>query len=149
MAWNRRVIDEAGVQRRFRGARSGSGGARATVFCRGRGARVRQWKLGLPSLADEPGLTITVCHLPPGSSRWTKIEPWQFASITRNWRAKPLVGDQAIVQLIAASSTRTGLSVKSVVNPASNPAGAKMRGAEMAPHAFHGKCNHSIAPKSI
>ena len=73
------------------------------------GSRVRLWKLELQKLADELGLAITVCHLPPGTSKWNKIEHRLFSFITQNWRGEPLVSHQVIVQLIAATTTKTGL----------------------------------------
>jgi Rhodopirellula transposase DDE domain len=124
-----------------------------TADCGGsNGARVRLWKRELQNLADELGLTITVCHLPPGTSKWNKIEHKLFSFITQNWRGKPLVSYQAIVQLIAATTTRTGLNVKCEIDPATYPAGVKVTDAEMAainiaPHEFHGEWNYSIAPK--
>src|SRR6266852_2717768 len=74
------------------------------------GARVRLWKLELQRLADELGLAITVCHLPPGTSKWNKIEHRLFSWISQNWRGKPLVSHKVILQLIAATTTETGLT---------------------------------------
>ena len=77
-----------------------------TADCGGsNGVRVRLWKLELQALADELGLAITVCHFPPGTSKWNKIEHRLFSFITQNWRGKPLVSLQTIVQLIAATTT--------------------------------------------
>ena len=76
------------------------------------GSRVRLWKLELQTLADEIGIPITVCHLPPGTSKWNKIEHRLFSFITGNWRGKPLVSHQVIVQLIAATTTKAGLKVR-------------------------------------
>jgi hypothetical protein len=124
-----------------------------TADCGGsNGARVRLWKRELQTLADELGVTITVCHLPPGTSKWNKIEHKLFSFITQNWRGKPLVSYQTIVQLIAATTTRTGLNIKCEIDSASYPAGVKVTNAEMAainiaPHEFHGEWNYSIAPK--
>jgi hypothetical protein len=124
-----------------------------TADCGGsNGARVRLWKRELQNLADELGLTITVCHLPPGTSKWNKIEHKLFSFITQNWRGKPLVSYQTIVQLIAATTTRTGLNVKCEIDPTRYPACVKVTDAEMAtlniaPHDFHGEWNYSIAPK--
>ena len=124
-----------------------------TADCGGsNGARVRLWKRELQNLADELSLKITVCHLPPGTSKWNKIEHKLFSFITQNWRGKPLVSYQTIVQLIAATTTRTGLNVKCEIDPATYPAGVKVTDAEMAainiaPHEFHGEWNYSIAPK--
>src|SRR5213075_1471071 len=93
-----------------------------------------------------------VCHFPPGTSKWNKIEHRLFSFITQNWRGKPLVSYQAIVQLIAATTTRTGLNVKSEIDIATYPAGVKVSDSEMAainltPHQFHGEWNYTIAPK--
>jgi len=106
----------------------------------------------LQTLASELGMTITVCHLPPGTSKWNKIEHKLFSFITQNWRGKPLVSYQAIVQLIAATTTRTGLNVKCEIDAASYPAGVKVSDGEMdainiTRHDFRGEWNYSIAPK--
>jgi len=124
-----------------------------TADCGGsNGVRVRLWKRELQNLADELGLTVTVCHLPPGTSKWNKIEHRLFSYITQNWRGKPLVSYQAIVQLIAGTTTRTGLNVKCGIDPNLYPAGVKVSDAEMAainirPHEFHGEWNYSISPR--
>lgn len=124
-----------------------------TADCGGsNGVRVRLWKLELQNLADELGLTITVCHLPPGTSQWNKIEHRLFSFITQNWRGKPLVSYQAIVQLISSTTTRTGLNVKCRIDPNMYLAGVKVSDEQMAainlePHGFHGEWNYSIAPK--
>lgn len=124
-----------------------------TADCGGsNGARVRLWKRELQSLADELGLTITVCHLPPGTSKWNKIEHRLFSFITQNWRGKPLVSYQAIVQLITSTTTRTGLNIKCVIDPNAYPAGVKVSDADMAtlnikPHEFHGEWHYAIAPR--
>ena len=116
------------------------------------GARLRLWKRELQKLADELGLEITVCHLPPGTSKWNKIEHRMFSFITQNWRGRPLVSHQVIVQLIAATTTTTGLKVHCEIDPASYPAGVKVPNAEFAQinlerHAFHGDWNYTIMPK--
>jgi hypothetical protein len=85
------------------------------------GARVRLWKLELQKLADELDLAITVCHLPPGTSKWNKIEHRLFSFITQNWRGRPLVSHQVIVQLIAATTTDTGLQVRCELDPNTYP----------------------------
>jgi hypothetical protein len=124
-----------------------------TADCGGsNGVRVRLWKRELQNLADELGLTVTVCHLPPGTSKWNKIEHRLFSFITQNWRGKPLVSYQTIVQLIASTTTRTGLNVKCGIDPNLYPAGVKVSDAEMAeiniaPHEFHGEWNYSISPR--
>jgi hypothetical protein len=124
-----------------------------TADCGGsNGVRVRLWKRELQNLADELGLIVTVCHLPPGTGKWNKIEHRLFSFITQNWRGKPLVSYQAIVQLIAGTTTRTGLNVKCGIDPNLYPAGIKVSDAEMAlinlvPHEFHGEWNYSISPR--
>ena len=91
------------------------------------GVRVRLWKRELQALADELGLAITVCHLPPGTSKWNKIEHRLFSFITQNWRGKPLVSLQTIVQLIAATTTATGLKVRCAIDRKTYPAGVKIK----------------------
>jgi hypothetical protein len=126
-----------------------------TADCGGsNGVRVRLWKRELQNLADELGLTITVCHLPPGTSKWNKIEHRLFSFITQNWRGKPLVSYQTIVQLIAGTTTRSGLNVKCGIDHNLYPAGIKVSDAEMtainiAPHEFHGEWNYSISPRPL
>jgi hypothetical protein len=110
------------------------------------------WKRELQALANELDVTITVCQLPPGTSKWHKIEHRLFSYITQNCRGKPLVSYQAIVQLIAATIARTGLNVKSEIDTAIYPPGIKVTDRDMAainitPHAFHGEWNYTIAPK--
>ena len=117
------------------------------------GARLRLWKVELQKLADELGLAITVCHLPPGTSKWNKIEHRLFSFITQNWRGKPLLSHQAIVQLIAATTTRTGLKVHSEIDANAYPAGIKVPDADLAAvnlsrHEFHGEWNYTITPNS-
>ena len=123
-----------------------------TADCGGsNGARVRLWKLELQTLADELGLAITVCHLPPGTSKWNKIEHRLFSFITQNWRGRPLVTHQVIVQLIAATTTKAGLRVHCEIDPHTYPAGIKVADAEIARinlhrHDFHGDWNYTIIP---
>jgi hypothetical protein len=117
------------------------------------GSRVRLWKVELQKLADELGVSITVCHLPPGTSKWNKIEHRLFSFITGNWRGKPLVSYQVIVQLIAATTTKTGLEVRSELDPTTYPAGVKVSDDELANinivrHDFHGEWNYTISPKA-
>jgi hypothetical protein len=90
------------------------------------GARLRLWKRDLQKLADELGLTISVCHLPPGTSKWNKIEHRLFSFITQNWRGKPLVSHHVMIQLIAATTTKTGLKVHCELDPNTYPAGVKV-----------------------
>ena len=115
------------------------------------GARVRLWKLELQRLADETGLRIHVCHLPPGTSKWNKIEHRLFAFISQNWRGKPLVSYEVIVSLIAATTTTTGLQVTCELDANAYPVGRKVSDAELAMvqlerDAFHGDWNYAIHP---
>ena len=116
------------------------------------GARVRLWKWELQRLADETGLAIRVCHLPPGTSKWNKIEHRLFAFITQNWRGKPLLSYAVILSLIAATTTAAGLTVESYLDTDSYPAGRKVPDAAMATlqlqrDAFHGEWNYTIMPR--
>jgi hypothetical protein len=123
-----------------------------TADCGGsNGARVRLWKRELQKLANELAMAITVCHLPPGTSKWNKIEHRLFSFITQNWRGKPLVSYQTIVQLIAATTTKTGLKVQSEIDTNTYPAGVKVSDADMDDiniqrHDFHGDWNYTISP---
>jgi len=115
------------------------------------GVRVRLWKVTLQALADETGLLITVCHLPPGTSKWNKIEHRLFAHISMNWRGRPLVSHEVIVELIGATTTRTGLTVQAVRDTGIYPTKIKVSDEELAavhltPHAFHGEWNYTINP---
>ena len=115
------------------------------------GYRVRLWKVELQKLADELKLPITVCHLPPGTSKWNKIEHRLFSFITINWRGKPLRSYRAIVQLIAATSTDAGLKVRAELDENKYPKGVKVSDAEMeavnlSRHPFHGDWNYTISP---
>jgi len=117
------------------------------------GSRVRLWKVELQKLADELGVSITVCHLPPGTSKWNKIEHRLFSFITGNWRGKPLVSHQVIVQLIAATTTKTGLEVRCELDPTAYPAAVKISDDELAAvnivrHDFHGEWNYTISQKA-
>jgi hypothetical protein len=115
------------------------------------GSRVRLWKIELQKLADELGVEITVCHYPPGCSKWNKIEHRLFCHITQNWRGKPLVSLQAIIELIAATTTTTGLTVQSVIDNATYQSGIKVTDAQLKSvninrHAFRPDWNYTIAP---
>ena len=124
-----------------------------TADCGGsNGARVRLWKRELQALANELAIAITVCHLPPGTSKWNKIEHRLFSFITQNWRGRPLISYQTIVQLIAATTTDTGLKVRCEIDPNTYPAGLRVSDAEMDAinlqrHEFHGEWNYTISPK--
>jgi len=116
------------------------------------GPRLRLWKWALQRLADDFDLTLSVCHFPPGTSKWNKIEHRLFSFISQNWRGKPLVSHQAIVNLIAATTTRTGLRVKAALDtrryetarPVPDEVFDRLR---ITPHAFHGDWNYTIAPR--
>jgi hypothetical protein len=116
------------------------------------GSRVRLWKLELQKLADETGLEISVSHFPPGTSKWNRIEHRLFSFITKNWRGKPLVSHEVIVNLIAATTTRTGLRVQSQLDTGNYPKGIKVGKREFAaiqlrPDTFHGEWNYTITPR--
>ncbi len=123
-----------------------------TADCGGsNGVRVRLWKRELQRFANETGLAVTVAHLPPGTSKWNRIEHRLFAHISRNWRGKPLVSHQVIVQLIGATTTQTGLTVRCELDANRYPKGVKVTDAEMAALAierdpFHGEWNYTISP---
>jgi len=115
------------------------------------GSRVRLWKLELQRLADETGLEITVCHFPPGTSKWNKIEHRLFSFISQNWRGKPLVSHEVIVNLIAATTTETGLTVACQLDQHSYPAGLKvskkaLEAINLRRDTFHGEWNYTILP---
>lgn len=115
------------------------------------GYRTRSWKLELAQLAAETGLTITVCHLPPGTSKWNKIEHRLFSHITMNWRGRPLTSHEVIVNSIAATTTRTGLRVTAQMDTNTYPTGVRIGDAEMAAlpltrHTFHGDWNYVLHP---
>ncbi len=116
------------------------------------GSRVRLWKWELQQMADETGLAITVCHLPPGTSKWNKIEHRLFAWISQNWRGKPSKGYAVILKLIAATTTEAGLTVQCQLDTNRYPAGRKVSDEEMAtlsilPDTFHGEWNYIIQPR--
>ena len=116
------------------------------------GARVRLWKLELQKLADETALEISICHLPPGTSKWNKIEHRLFSFISQNWRGKPLVSHQVIVNLISATTTKTELRVRAEIDPGKYPKGVKVSDEEVASiriarDEFHGEWNYTILPR--
>ena len=130
------------------------GAKRLTITCDGggsNGSRVRLWKLELQKLADELGIDITVHHLPPGTSKWNKIEHRLFSFITMNWRAKPLVSYQVIIDLISATTTKTGLKVVCELDDKLYPKGVVVSDEELAAvnivrADFHGEWNYTIKP---
>jgi len=117
------------------------------------GSRVRLWKLELQKLADELSIKISVCHFPPGTSKWNKIEHRLFSFISQNWRGKPLTSHQVIVNLIASTKTQTGLKVKSQLDKNSYQTGIKvsdkqMKEINLLKDKFHGEWNYTIIPNS-
>jgi hypothetical protein len=115
------------------------------------GTRVRLWKVAVQALVDEIGVTINVCHLPPGTSKWNKIEHRLFAYISMNWRGRPLVSPEVIIDLIGATTTQAGLTVQAVRDPGIYPTKIKVSDKELAAvhltlHAFHGEWNYTISP---
>jgi hypothetical protein len=115
-------------------------------------SRSRLWKVALQELADQIGLKLQVCHFPPGTSKWNKIEHRLFSFITKNWRGKPLVSHQAIVNLIASTTTKTGLLVRAALDTTYYETKRKVSNQELAqvkltPAEFHGEWNYSIAPR--
>jgi len=116
------------------------------------GARVRLWKVELQKLADETGLRIAVSHLPPGTSKWNKIEHRLFSFISQNWRGKPLISHEVIVNLIAGTTTKNGLTVRAELDTGTYPAGVKVSAREVAEidlrrDRFHGDWNYSLHPR--
>ena len=117
------------------------------------GSRVRLFKTELQALADETGLTLQICHYPPGTSKWNKIEHRLFCHITQNWRGKPLTSRVAVVELIAATTTKTGLTVRCELDTRAYTKGIKVSDAEMATlnikgDQFHPEWNYTISPRS-
>jgi len=117
------------------------------------GSRVRLFKIELQKLADETGITLVVCHYPPGTSKWNKIEHRLFCHITENWRGTPLTSRLAVVELIASTTTKTGLKVRCELDTRTYPKGIKVSEEEMASlnikgDAFHPEWNYSISPRA-
>lgn len=118
------------------------------------GYRIRLWKLELQKLADETGLSIQVNHFPPGTSKWNKIEHRLFSFISQNWRGKPLISHEVIVQLIAATRNKTGLKVECQLDTNIYPKAIKVSDSEMDKiniqrGAFHGEWNYTISPRYV
>jgi transposase len=116
------------------------------------GYRVRLWKVELAAFAAQTGLAITVCHLPPGTSKWNRIEHRLFSHISMNWRGRPLESHETVVQLIAATTTRTGLAVQAELDDRAYPKGTKISDEQMASlpltrHDFHGEWNYTLQPE--
>jgi hypothetical protein len=115
------------------------------------GYRVRAWKTELARLAEETGLAVTVCHLPPGTSKWNRIEHRLFSAISMNWRGRPLASHQVLVELIGATTTHTGLRVRAELDRGRYPLGVKVGDQELAAvplvrHEFHGEWNYTLHP---
>jgi hypothetical protein len=116
------------------------------------GARVRLWKVELQKFANETGLEIQVSHFPPGTSKWNKIEHRLFSAISLNWRGRPLISHEVIINLIESTTTRTGLKVRAALDTNCYPKGIKVSDAEMKalshyPESFHGDWNYTITKK--
>jgi len=135
--------------KRYRGARelliTADGGG-------SNGSRCRLWKVALQELAGQLAMPIRVCHFPPGTSKWNKIEHRMFSHITQNWRGRPLVSHDVIVQLIANTSTQAGLKIRAELDARSYPAGIKITDAELAAlnlqrADFHGDWNYALLPQ--
>jgi type II secretory pathway pseudopilin PulG len=117
------------------------------------GYRTRAWKAELAALAVETGLAITVCHFPPGTSKWNKVEHRLFSRITMNWRGRPLTSHEVIVNTIAATTTRTGLRVHAELDAGAYDTGVKISDAQMEAlpltrHDWHGDWNYTLRPES-
>jgi hypothetical protein len=120
------------------------------------GSRLRLWKTELATFAGETGLEITVLHLPPGTSKWNRIEHRLFSHISMNWRGRPLTSHEVIIETISATTTKTGLKVRAVLDTSTYPKGIKIPDKQMkefeathlARHEFHGDWNYTIADKT-
>ena len=121
------------------------------------GYRTRLWKTELAALAAETGLAITVCHLPPGTSKWNKIEHRLFARISINWRARPLTSREVVVNSIGATTTASGAPIEAVLDTSQYPAGIKIPDKQMhdleangvlTRHNWHGEWNYTLHPNT-
>ncbi|MFJ9544338.1 ISAzo13 family transposase [Streptomyces sp. NPDC101225] len=118
------------------------------------GYRTRAWKAELAALAAETGLEITVCHLPPGTSKWNRIEHRLFSHITMNWRGRPLTSHEVVINTIAATTTRTGLTVRAELDTRDYPTGTRISDAQLQalplePHDWHGNWNYTLLPQAF
>ena len=116
------------------------------------GYRLKLWKVQLQKMADKTGLIITVCHFPPGTSKWNKIEHRLFSFITINWRGRPLTSYQVIVKLIASTRTKAGLKVFAVLDSTTyklrtEVSSSELQSLRLLPHAFHGEWNYTLKPR--
>jgi hypothetical protein len=117
------------------------------------GSRCRLWKIALQELADKLGITLQVCHFPPGTSKWNKIEHRMFCHITQNWRGRPLVSHEVVINLISNTATEQGLTIQAELDRGSYPTGIKVTDEQLAavnitPDGFHGDWNYSIQPRT-
>jgi hypothetical protein len=115
-------------------------------------SRTRLWKVALQRLADHIGLRLSICHFPPGTSKWNKIEHRMFCHITANWRGKPLTSHEVIVNLIGNTTTKTGLTIQAELDTGSYPTGIQVSDEDlehvwMEPAEFHGEWNYRISPR--
>ena len=115
-------------------------------------SRSRLWKVELQQFADATGLRISVCHFPPGTSKWNKIEHRMFCHITENWRGRPLVSRQVVVNLIGHTRTRSGLTIRSELDHNSYPTGQtvsdeQMQALNLKRDRFHGEWNYMLTPR--
>jgi hypothetical protein len=123
-----------------------------TADCGGsNGYRIRLWFIELQKLATEMELTIKVSHLPPGTSKWNKIEHRMFCHITKNWRGRPLISQEVVVNLISNTTTKTGLTIKAQLDKNEYQTGIKISNKDfdevhLIRESFHGEWNYSILP---
>ena len=115
------------------------------------GSRNRLWKLQLQDLADKTGLKLHVSHLPPGTSKWNKIEHRMFCHITENWRGQSLLSQEVAVNLIAGTKTKTGLRIRAALDTRSYPKGIEvsdhqLESLSLTPERFHGEWNYTLTP---
>ena len=118
----------------------------------GNSSRTRLWKVALQDLADDLGLRLTVCHFPPGTSKWNKIEHRMFCHVTQNWRGRPLTSYAVIVQLIANTRTKTGLKIRAELDDHAYPTKEVVTAEQfdqlrLTPATFHGEWNYTIKPR--
>ncbi len=125
-----------------------------TADCGGsNGNRVRLWKVELHKLSNELGLKIHLCHLPPGTSKWNKIEHRMFSYISKNWRGKPLISRETVVQLIGNTTTQTGLQIQAVLDESEYEKGIVVSDQQLSEvnitrESFHGEWNYCISPNN-
>ena len=118
------------------------------------GYRIHLWKVAIQKLADEENIEITICHFPPGTSKWNKIEHRLFSEITKNWRGRPLTSHEVVVNLIASTTTKTGLRVRAKLDTGEYKTKVKISKEEIARinlqrSTFHGDWNYTIKPREV